>query len=161
MQNRQNDAIAHGIQEAIALPASLEGTGFGFAIANYADDEKVGIIKSGAKSVQERIAQFTALMDGIREMRTAVARHATRGREFAEEEAHTADIHGDFWMHAGVSALEIGVRVQSRPAVARAGDVKGVDIVLFDQAIQVHVNKAETRRSAPMAEKAGLDMFGG
>ena len=38
-------------------------------------------------------------------------------------------------------------------------DVHHVQIILFDQAVKVYVEKVQSRRRTPMAKQARLDMF--
>jgi len=45
------------------------------------------------------------------------------------------------------------------PTVAGTGDEDGVEIVLFDEAIEVDVNEIKPGRGAPVAEKPRLHMF--
>ena len=58
-----------------------------------------------------------------------------------------------------VGAFEIGVGDQPGPAMAGAGDVDHVEIVLLDEPIEVHVDEVEAGRRAPVAEQARLDVL--
>ena len=46
-----------------------------------------------------------------------------------------------------------------RTAVAGAGDVDGVEIVLLDRAVEVDVEEVQPRRGAPVAQEPRLDVF--
>ena len=45
------------------------------------------------------------------------------------------------------------------PAVAGAGDVDDVQIVLLDQPIEMNIDEIQPGRRAPVAEQARLDVF--
>ena len=53
MQDRQHHAITCRIQEFIRVPTGRERSGFSFAIANYASDDQVGIVKRGTIGVRQ------------------------------------------------------------------------------------------------------------
>ena len=40
-----------------------------------------------------------------------------------------------------------------------AGDVEHVQVVLFDQPVQMDVNEVQTRRGSPVAEEPGFDVL--
>ena len=44
-------------------------------------------------------------------------------------------------------------------AVTGTDDVDHVEIVLFDQPVEVDIEKVQPRRGAPMSEQPGLDML--
>ncbi len=59
----------------------------------------------------------------------------------------------------GVATLKPDVRDKRRSAVARAGHVDRVEVVLLDEPVQVDVNEVQPRRRAPMPEQARLDVL--
>ena len=59
----------------------------------------------------------------------------------------------------GVRAFEIGHRHDARATMTRTDDVHHVQIVLFDQPVEVDIEKVQSRRRAPMAKQTRLDMF--
>src|ERR1051325_3199230 len=59
----------------------------------------------------------------------------------------------------GVGTLEIDVRQQRGAAMAGAGEVDDIQIVLADDAVDVGVDEAQPRRGAPMPEQARLDVL--
>ena len=61
----------------------------------------------------------------------------------------------------GIRAFEISVRHNSRAAVPRPDDIHHVEVLLVDQAVQMRVNKIQTARCAPMAQKPRLDIVDG
>ncbi len=47
---------------------------------------------------------------------------------------------------------------QRRAAVAGAGNIDHIQIIFFDDAVEMHIDKILTRRGAPMSEQHGLYM---
>src|ERR1700727_2071985 len=88
-----------------------------------------------------------------------MARNSAGERELRKEPLHALHVLRDSWIDFAVGALEIGVGDQPRSPMAGTGDVDHVEIELFDQPIEVHVNEVEARRRAPMPEKAWLDVL--
>ena len=65
----------------------------------------------------------------------------------------------DVRVDLAVSPLEIGVRHQAGPAVAGAGDVDHVEVVLLDHAVEVDVDEVQTGCGAPVAQEPRLDVL--
>ena len=63
MQDRQHRAVGGGIQEFVGVPGGCERPGFGFAIADDAGDDQVGIIEHGAEGMAEGVAELAAFVD--------------------------------------------------------------------------------------------------
>jgi len=89
MEDGKHGSVAHRIQEFIRMPTGGAGSGFGLAIAHHAAGEEIGIIEHGAVSMQERVAEFAAFMDGTGCLRGGVAGDAAGKRELLEEALHT------------------------------------------------------------------------
>src|SRR5262245_31529004 len=53
MQNGKHGAIADRVEELVALPASFQRTGFGFAVSDDAHREQVGVVEDSAVRVQQ------------------------------------------------------------------------------------------------------------
>jgi len=58
----------------------------------------------------------------------------------------------DRWVVLGVGAFQIAVRHQAGTAVARADYIDHVQIIVFNQTIEMHINKIQSGGGAPMAE---------
>ena len=58
-----------------------------------------------------------------------------------------------------VRPFEIGLRHQARATMTGTDDVHHVQIVLFDQPVEVDIEKIQSRCRAPMPQQTGLDMF--
>ncbi len=88
VQNRKHRAVPHWIEEVDRLPASFERTRFGLAVADDAGNDQIGIVESGAESVNQRVAEFAALVHGIWDVRSAMAGHAAGRRKLSEQKPH-------------------------------------------------------------------------
>ena len=159
MQDRQHRAVAHRIEKLVGMPARRERSRLRFAVADDRGDDEIGIVEGGAEGVRKRVAELAALVDGAGRLRRDVARNAAGKRELGEEPLHALHVLRDARIDFAVGALEIGVGDQPRPAVAGAGDVDHVEIVLLDQPIEMRVDEVEARRRAPVPEQARLDVL--
>jgi hypothetical protein len=107
----------------------------------------------------QHIAQFTALMNRARRLHADVAGDTARGREAAAQVPQARHVLRHLRIDLRVGAFEVGVAHQRRPAVAGAGQVDHVGIVLLDQPVQVDVDQAEARGRTPVAEQSRLDVL--
>ena len=133
VQNRKHRAVPRWIEEVDGLPASFERTSLRFSVTDDAGNDQIRIVESGAESVNQRIAKFSALMHGIRNVRSAMAGHAARRRELAEKKPQAVLIRRDLRMYFGISSFQIGARIERRTAMSRTSNVNDICIVLFDQ----------------------------
>ena len=87
------------------MPASRQGARFGFAVANDAGDDQIGIVESGAIGVDERITQFPAFMNGAWRFRRYVTGNAIRPGELSEQpmESVAAAVDGGITLGIGPS----------------------------------------------------------
>ena len=51
MQDRQHRAVARGVEEFVGVPTCRKRTGFGFAVADDAGDDQIGIVEGRAIGV--------------------------------------------------------------------------------------------------------------
>ncbi len=128
VEDRQDGAVAIRVEEPHALPRPFERTGLGFAVADDARDDQIGVVERGAERVHERVAELAAFVDRPWGRRADVARDAPRRRELAEETQDAVLVLGDLGIDLGVGALEVHVRDERWPAVARACDVDHVRV---------------------------------
>ena len=70
--------------------------------------------------MRERVAELAALVDRARRLGRDVARDPAGERELPEELAQAVLVLGDVRVDLGVGALEVRVRDEAGPAVARA-----------------------------------------
>ena len=59
----------------------------------------------------------------------------------------------------GIRTFEIGVRHDPWPAVSRAGDKDGIQVMFPDQPVHVQVDEIQARSCTPMAQQPWLDML--
>src|SRR5207247_11446807 len=80
-------------------------------------------------------------------------------RKLFEQPLHALFILLNGGIDVGVSPFEIGVRHHARPAMPWTADVNDVEVVHFDDAIQVHVNEVQTWSRTPVSQQTTLDML--
>ena len=141
------------------MPAGGQRAGFGLAVADDAGHEQIGIVERGAVGVGEGIAQFAAFVDRAGRFGGDVAGDSAGKRELLEQPLHALLVLRDVRIDFAVGSFEIGVGDHSRAAVAGAGDVDGVQVVLLDRAVQVDVDEVQSRRGAPVAQKPRFDVL--
>ena len=88
-----------------------------------------------------------------------MAADPARKRKLLEQPSQPVRIFGDVAVDFGVGALQIDVGDQGGRAMARSGDKNDVQIVFFDQPVEVNVNEAHARIGAPMTEQPTLDVL--
>ena len=141
------------------MPTGGEWSGFGFAIAHHATSHKIGIVEYRSVSMHQCIAQFSAFMDGTRCLGCVVAGNASRKRELLEQLFHTFFVLLNAGIELRVRTFKIGVRHHAGPAMSRPADVNNVEIVLRDQAVEVHIDKVQSRRRTPMTKQPRFHML--
>ena len=158
MQNGQHGAVVDRIEKFVRVPTGRERAGLCFAVADDARDEQVGIVERGAEGMRQRVPQLAAFVNRTGRLRRDMTRNAAGERELREQPLHPVLVLRDIRVHLAIGALEIRVGDDARAAVARAGDVDHVQIVRVDDAVQVDVDEVQSRRRAPVAEQARLDV---
>ena len=63
MEDREHRAVAVRVEEPHALPRSFERTGLGFAVADHARDDQVGVVERSAERVHQRVAELATFVD--------------------------------------------------------------------------------------------------
>ena len=92
VQDRQDRAVAHRVQEVDALPRTGERPGLRLAVADDAGDDEVGVVERGAERVHQRVAELAALVDGAGRRHADVARDAAGRRELPEQSLHARTV---------------------------------------------------------------------
>ena len=159
VEDGEDGAIGDGIEELVGVPGGGEGSGFGFTIADDAGDDQVGIVEDGAEGMREGVAEFAALVDGAGGFGGDVGGDSAGEGELAEEFFHSGFVLRDGGVELGVGAFEVGVGDEAGTAVAGAGDVDHVEVVLLDDAIEVDVDEILAGGGAPVAEEAFFDIL--
>jgi hypothetical protein len=160
VQDRQHCAVNSRIEELVRVPARRKWPRFRLAVADDAGDEQVGIVEGGSESMGEGVAQLAALVDRARCLRRGVARDPARERELAEELAEPFLVGAHVRIPLGVRPLQVGVRDDSRSAMARPRNVEGIEVAGADRTVQVDVDEVQARCRPEMAQQAGLDVLG-
>ena len=88
VKDGQDGAVADGIEEFVGVPGGGERAGLGFAVADAAGDDEVGVVEGRAEGVRERVAELAAFVDGAGSFGRAVAADAAGEGEAAEEREH-------------------------------------------------------------------------
>src|SRR5437899_13069414 len=105
------------------MPTGGERSSLGLAVAHHATSDKIGIVENRTVSMRQRIAQFTAFMDGAGCLRSVVAGYASGKRELLEQLSHAFFVSLNAGIQLGVGAFQIGVRYHDRHNVYRTASV--------------------------------------
>src|SRR5437660_7456118 len=85
MKNGKNGSVPGRVREFVGMPARCQWTGLGFPIANDAAGEQVRVIENRAVRVNQRIAEFSALMNRARGLGRSVTGYSPRKGKLFEE----------------------------------------------------------------------------
>ena len=149
MEDRQDRAVFRGIQKFVGVPAGGARSGFGFAVADDAGDDQIGIVVRRAVGVEQRVAELAAFVNRAGSFGRNVAGNSVGPGKLAEQALDAVVVALDVRIDFGVRAFEIGVRDDAGAAVAGADDVHHVEVALGDQAVEVGVDEVEARRWCP------------
>ncbi len=158
VEDRQHGAVRDGVQKFVGLPRGRERACLRFAVAHHAGDDQTGIVERGPESVAERVTQFAAFVNRPRRGWRNVAGDSTRERELREQFLNSGFVLSNIRINLAPCALKVNVSNDCRPAVSRAGDVKHVQIVFFDRAIQMDVDEVLPWCRAPVTDHERLHM---
>jgi hypothetical protein len=62
-------------------------------------------------------------------------------------------------MYFGISAFQIRASIERWTAMSRTGNVNDIGITLFDEAVQMNVNKVLSRGSSPVSKQPWFDLL--
>ena len=158
VQYRQHCAIAHRIDELVGMPAGGQCAGFGFAVADHAGNDQVGIVEGCAVCVRKAVTKLAAFMNRPRYLRRDVARYAIGPGKLAKQSAQSFGIARDGRIVLGIGAFQISVGDDAGTAMAGADDVHHVQVMLANQPVQVDIQQVQAGGSAPVTEQARLDI---
>ena len=159
MQDRQHRAVACRVQEFVGVPARGQRPGFRLAVADDAGDDQIRIVEGRAIGMQQRIAQFAALVDGAGRFRRHVTGDPVGPGELPEQAQHAAPAALDGGIALGVRAFQVGLRHDPRTAMAGTDDVDHVQVVFLDQPVEVDVEEVQSRRRAPVTKQSRFDVL--
>src|SRR5689334_22755044 len=134
------------------MPARRQRAGLRLAVTDDARNDQVGIVEGRSIGVRNGVAELTSLMDRPGRFRRDMAWNAAGKRELSEQALHPLLVGGDVRINLAVSALEVGVCDETGPAMARAGDIYHVEVVLLDDPVEMDVNEIQAWRCPPMPQ---------
>ena len=143
------------------MPGGGQRAGLRLTVTHYAGGDQVGVVRHGAESVGQRIAQLAALMDRAGGFGGHMAGDAAGEGEPLEELLHAVLVLRDVGVDLGVAAVQPVLRHHGVAAVAGAGEVDHVQIVPLDDPVKVRINKVLARAGAPVAYDSLLQIGGG
>ena len=156
VQDRKDRPVVDRVEELVRMPARGQRPGLGFAVADDAADDEVGVVECGAVGMRERVTEFAAFVDRTGRLGRHVTRDPARERELAEQLAHPVRVLADARVDLAVGAFQVGVGNDRRTTVARPDHVDRVEVPIPDDPVHVRVDEVEPRRRAPVAEEARL-----
>ncbi len=133
VEDGEDGAVADGIEEFVGVPGGGERAGLGFAVADDDGDDEVGVVEGRAEAVGEAVAELAAFVDGAGGLGRAVAADAAGEGELLEELLQAFEVLALVRVDLGVDAFEVAVGERGGRAVAGAGDVDQVEVVLLDE----------------------------
>ncbi len=160
VQHGQHGAVGDGVEELGAVPRRRQRARLSLAVAHHGEGDQVGVVKDGAEGVGYRVAELAALVDAAGGLGGGVRADAAGEGELLEELLQALLVLGRLGVDLGVGALEVGLRQHGGGAVARPRDEDGVQVVLGDQAVEVHVGEDLAGGGAEVAQQAGLEVLG-
>jgi hypothetical protein len=144
------------LRNLLLWPAGGQGTGFGLAVAHHHERNQVRVVVDRAIGVRNAVAQLAALVDAARRFGRGVAADAAGKGELLEEALQSRYVFALLGVDLGIGAFKIRLGQHCGRAVAGAADVDRVEVVFFDQPIEVDVGKGLTGVRAPMAQQPRL-----
>ena len=160
MQDREDRAVRDGAQDLVGVPGGRQRASLGFAVTHDAGNDQIGVVEGGPVGMNERVAEFTALVDGPGRLRRRMARNAARKRELPEEPLQALLVPADLRIDLAVGAFEIGVGHHTRTSVPGTADIDHAEIAGSDHPIEMCIDEVQPGRRPPMAQQPGLDMLG-
>ena len=128
VENRQDRAVIHRIEELVAVPAGRERSGLGLTVADDTRDQQTGVVERDAVGVGEGVAELAAFVDRARRLGRGVARHAAGERELPEQLPDAVGVGPDMREELTVGSVEPRVRDHARPPVPGPADIHGVKV---------------------------------
>src|SRR5271165_2470143 len=105
VQDGKHRAVSRGIEKLDAFPTTFERAGFSFAVANDTNNDQIGIIEGCTEGVHQGIAQFPALMHGVRCVRAAMTGYTSGSGKGTKEQPHAVKVLGNLRMHVCISSF--------------------------------------------------------
>ena len=153
VQDRQHHPVADRVEELVGMPCGGQWAGLGFAVADDAGDDQVRIVERGPEGMADRIPQLAPLMNRPRRLRRNVTGDPSGEGELLEQLLQPGLILADVGIDLAVRAFEVDVAHHRRGAVAGTGDVDHVEVMLFDDPVQMRVDEVLPGSRAPVSQQ--------
>ena len=160
VEDGQHRAVRLGIEELVGVPGGGQGAGLCLAVAHHAGGDQVGVIHDRAKGVGQGVAQLAALIDGAGGLGGHVAGDAAGEGELLEQLLHALGVPADVGVDLRIGAVQVVLGHHGVTAVAGAGEVDHVQVILVDDPVQVGVDEVLTRAGPPVAHDGALQVLG-
>ena len=95
VQDGQDGAVGHRVQELVRMPRRGQRSGLGFAVADDTRGDESGIVEDGAERVAQRVPELAALVDAAWRLRRGVAWNAAGKRELPKQPLQPGFVAGD------------------------------------------------------------------
>ena len=161
VKDRQNGAVGCGVQEFIGVPGGSERACFRFAVADRDGGNKVGVVENGTERVGDGVAEFAAFVDGAGRFGGNVTGNSAGEGELFAQFFHAFIILSDVGINFAVSSFQVRIGDEEIPAVSRTGQQDHIEIIFFDHAVQVNVDKVLPGNGAPMSDDLPFDLIAG
>src|ERR1043166_6369600 len=137
IKNRQHRAIALWTEKLVDVPGGREWSSLRLPVADYGRDNQIRIIKGRAAGVRQDIAELAAFMNRSGRFRRAVTADAARKREVFKEVQQPFFVQPLLVINLGIRSFEIDRTEHAGRTVTRSGHENHVEIVQFNDSIQV------------------------
>ena len=158
VQDGQHHAVSYGVEKLVRMPSRSQRSGLGLAISDDTRHHQLRVVERRAKSMAQRIAQLAAFVDRSRRLRRGMARDSTRKRELQKQLLQARLILADVGINLAVGAFQIGVGNYRGTAVPRTRDVNHVQVVMANDAVQMHVDEVLAGRRTPVPQQHPFDI---
>ena len=158
VQDRQHRAVGNGIDELVAVPGGGQRAGLRLAVAHHAGGDQVRIVRHSTEGVSQGIPQFAALVDGAGRLRRHMTGHTAGEGELLEQLLHAVLVLGDVGIDLGIAAVQPVLSHHGVSAVAGAGAVDHVQIILLDDPVQMGIDEILSRAGAPVSHDGLLQV---
>ena len=152
VQNRQHRPRRSRVEVIIGMPGSSQRTGFGFAIANDAGHQQVGVVEGGSIGMGEAIAQFAPLLNLTGCAGYEVTRQTEGPRKRPDQVAYTRHARLVLRVEFTQSTFQKQVGKVGGCAVTRPRHQQNAGIGILHKPVQVGINQVQARRGSPMPQ---------
>src|ERR1700686_2310368 len=122
------------------MAGGRERSGFRFAIPDHTGDHEIRVVEYCAEGVAERVAEFSALMNGTGAFGRNVARNTPGERELPEQLLEAGGVCGDLGIDLAIGSLQIRIAHQGRSAMTWAVRVDHTHPVGANDGAEVRVD---------------------